>query len=593
MPADPPPSGSPAASHCHVCGAALPSDASFCLQCGARVQPVPPAPAPSAPSPKPVSSRNATLLGVISVAEGPVAVGATPPAPAPSPVRDAIPAGRGATMIGVAMDPRGATPAPGPSVPRSGTMLGVASPVAAPARPKAQPAPSGQTVGPFPSDDGHRRRAEAPPVFESPAQPPFGHRPLAFAQPAAHPEPPPFETRPRPKRSALWVVAGGALVAAVVGGAYVGVRFFGAAHHPQLQADVRVVDGAVRVHAVIPGGDARWHARVQGVDYPVDASGALEFPLSALSAETVGDVQVPLALRDPTGATSERTLHFVVGYRVQPDLEHLGDDPPRVHLRFRVPTGATLSIAGQPITLSGQLGVAEIPAPPPISSDAPSGYRSDRFPIEVHTADGVTIRGDYELRVPRLALRVEMPGPLSAVDAATVTVDGSLPRATRVLVGSTRATVMGDHFRAEVPLALGPNALVVVGYGPGGIAATTALTVYRGVTPQSYLASGGGDRGVGPLVTPTATPVRVRLRGRVINSTQSAGDLPSFQLLVSDAACPGRQCLAWVDLPPGALVRVNETVEVVGETHGTRSYVTQNGQRHNDAVVRALFLTRP
>ena len=127
----------------------------------------------------------------------------------------------------------------------------------------------------------------------------------------------------------------------------------------------------------------------------------------------------------------------------------------------------------------------------------------------------------------------------------------------------------------------------------GGIAATTALTVYRGVTPQSDLASGGGDRGVGPLVTPTATPVRVRLRGRVINSTQSAGDLPSFQLLVSDAACPGRQCLAWVDLPPGALVRVNETVEVVGETHGTRSYVTQNGQRHNDAVVRALFLTRP
>ena len=79
----------------------------------------------------------------------------------------------------------------------------------------------------------------------------------------------------------------------------------------------------------------------------------------------------------------------------------------------------------------------------------------------------------------------------------------------------------------------------------------------------------------------------------MINSTQSAGELPSFQLLVTDRACPNQQCLAWVDMAPGTLVRVNENVEVVGETHGTRTYVNQTGQRRTDTVIRALFVLRP
>jgi hypothetical protein len=46
-------------------------------------------------------------------------------------------------------------------------------------------------------------------------------------------------------------------------------------------------------------------------------------------------------------------------------------------------------------------------------------------------------------------------------------------------------------------------------------------------------------------------------------------------------------------MPPGTLVRANETVEVVGETHGTRTYTNQTGQRRTDAVIRSLFLSRP
>ena len=162
-----------------------------------------------------------------------------------------------------------------------------------------------------------------------------------------------------------------------------------------------------------------------------------------------------------------------------------------------------------------------------------------------------------------------------------------------MLVGAQPATLMGDHFRAEVPIQPGANTLSVRGFAPGGAPVTTTLMVYRSVTPQDYLASGGGDRGLAPLITPSPTTVRLRARGRVINSTQSAGELPSFQLLVTDRACPNQQCLAWVDMAPGTLVRVNENVEVVGETHGTRTYVNQTGQRRTDTVIRALFVLRP
>ena len=389
-------------------------------------------------------------------------------------------------------------------------------------------------------------------------------------------------------------VLGGLLVLGLLGAASVlAYRAYVPSGPPPLQAEVRVVDGALRVRATIPGSDARWRVVYRAQESAVDASGSVDFPLAGISADEVGDIVLPVEVRDAAGQRSSRALRIVIGYRVVTDLDHLGDDPPRVHLRFRVPLGASLSIAGQPITLAGQLGVAEIPAPAPMAMEAPTASRIERFPIEVRTASGVVIRGEHELRVPRLPLRVEVPGPLSHVEAAMVTVEGSLPRATRVFVGNQPATLMGDHFRAEVPLAPGANNLTVRGFAPGGAPATAAVTVYRSVTAQDYLASGGGDRGVAPLITPSAAPVRLRVRGRVINSTQSAGETPSFQLLVTDRACPAQQCLAWVDMAPGMLVRVNETVEVVGETHGTRSYVNQSGQRRTDTVIRSLFLLRP
>lgn len=526
---------------------------------GAMVQPTPAPPEAAPPSPPAaVPNKQRTMIGVaFDKSALPPVPASEPPPPAPS-----------------APPPQPAAPV---VAPRAHTMMGVAPPV-----PPSEPPP--------PNDQAARRRKESPPFI--------GGQRLG----AAPPNPPPSYGTQRtedepllPKKTPLGLWIGGAVVGlALLGGAaLLASRLLGGGGPPPLQAEVRLAEGQLRVRATLPGADARWRVVYRGTEFPVDARGVVDFPVAGLDPNEVGEIALPIEVRDATGARSPRALRIVIGYRVVADLDHLGDDPPRVHLRFRVPTGATLSIAGQPITLSGQLGVAEIPAPAPISMDSPTASRSERFPIEVRTASGVVIRGEYELRVPRLPLRIEAPGPLSLVNAAMVTVEGSLPRASRVLVGAQPATLMGDHFRAEVPIQPGANTLTVRGFAPGGAPVTTTLMVYRSVTPQDYLASGGGDRGLAPLITPSPTTVRLRARGRVINSTQSAGELPSFQLLVTDRACPNQQCLAWVDMAPGTLVRVNETVEVVGETHGTRTYVNQTGQRRTDAVIRALFVLRP
>lgn len=617
--------------HCHICSATLPPDATFCLQCGSRVRAVPPAPtttatgapsplAPPNATPPAAASRHATMLGVAPTEPagtnlvtatllearpaGSMVHGAPSPEQAPATAGAPLPAAvpnKQRTMIGVARDglslppvaaserPPASDPAP-PHEPasgahRSGTMMGVAPPAA------AVVAPVHDAAAPPAQDPVARRRKESPPFI--------GGQRLGTAPES--PLPPPYTPQrteddlrlPRKTPVGLWV-AGAILGLSLLGAAAVlGARMLGATGPAPLQAEVRVADGVLRVRATLPGADARWRVVHRGAEHPVDASGAVDFPLAGVEADEVGEIVLPIEVRDATGTRSPRALRIVIGYRVVTDLEHLGDDPPRVHLRFRVPSGAALSIAGQPITLSGQLGVAEIPAPAPIPLESPAASRSERFPIEVRTSSGVVIRGEYELRVPRLPLRIESPGPLSLVNASMVTVEGSLPRATRVLVGAQRATLMGDRFRAEVPIGPGANTVTVQGFAPGGAPVTTTLTVYRSVTPQDYLASGGGDHRVAPLITPPATPVRLRVRGRVINSTQRAGELPTFQLLVTDRACPDQQCLAWVDMAPGNLARVNETVEVIGETHGTRSYVNQTGQRRTDTVIRALFVLRP
>ncbi len=531
---------------------------------GSLVQPVPapaevPAPAPAA-VPATVANKQRTMIGVAR--EGL----ALPPVPKSEPPPPSVPAPPPEPVTTVA-------------APRAHTMMGVAPPV-----PPSEPPPAAQ-------DPSARRRRESPPFMggQSAGSPPSSFTPTYSSQRTED-----ELVVPRKTPIALWIAGAVALVGLLGGAVLLGSRLMGGSAPPPLQAEVRVAEGALRVHATLPGADARWRVVYRGTEFPVDASGAVDFPLAGLDPNEVGEIALPIEVRDAAGTRSPRSLRIVIGYRVVADLDHLGDDPPRVHLRFRVPTGATLSIASQPITLSGQLGVAEIPAPAPLSMDSPITSRSDRFPIEVRTASGVVIRGEYELRVPRLPLRIEAPGPLSLVNASMVTVEGSLPRATRVLVGAQPATLMGDHFRAEVPIGPGANTLTVRGFAPGGAPVTTTLMVYRSVTPQDYLASGGGDRGLVPLITPPPTSVRLKVRGRVINSTTpAAGELPTFQLLVADRACPNQQCLAWVDMAPGTLVRANETVEVVGETHGTRTYVNQTGQRRTDVVIRALFVLRP
>ncbi len=385
--------------HCHVCNADLPSDATFCLQCGSRVRAVPPAPTPTAAGAAARPAHTPTMMGVSPNAPvaPPVDLGATlvdklptaPPIadPRPEPVTSPLPAAvpnKQRTMIGVAREglalpplaaeslpPPPAAPAPAPSG-RSSTMIGLAAPAPPAPPPSAMPEPP----------------APAPPPPPSPEPPP---------PPAARPYVPQrsfdsAETLKLIERPSMLPRVLGALVvlALLGGGAALAYRAYVASGPAPLQAEVRVVDGAMRVRATIPGSDARWRVSYRGQESAVDASGTVEFPLTNVSADEVGDITLPIEVRDATGKRSSRVLRIVIGYRVVTDLDHLGDDPPRVHLRFRVPLGASLSIAGQPITLAGQLGVAEIPAPAPMAMEAPAASRVERFPIEVRTASGVS-----------------------------------------------------------------------------------------------------------------------------------------------------------------------------------------------------------
>ncbi len=329
--------------------------------------------------------------------------------------------------------------------------------------------------------------------------------------------------------------------------------------------------------------------RYNGAEHAVDAQGRAEFPVT-LPADRVGYIDVPVEV--VRGASVEpRSMRFLVAWRAQTDLAKLGDDPPKIHIVFHVMRGSSLWIAGQQIRVSGETGIAELAGPAP-SPAGEGDARRERYPVRVVTPDGTSIEEQYELRVPRTQLRVDDPPRVLMTREASIAVHGSAPTASRVRIGGQAATLSAGQFSAVVPVTAGSNSLDVVAYAPDGAPALVNLTVYRDVTPEAYLSSGGGDRSVAAIATrPPPEGARLRVTGTVVGNVIDAPTGRTCQIVVENRACPGGRCTAWVDLPPSVQVTPNAVVEVVGEIRGSRAYATQSGERRSDPVVLAVIVT--
>lgn len=614
----------PSSLTCTQCQAQLPPDATFCLRCGARVVrawPTPAAAPVAAPVPAPASrNRSGTLLGVAMntpaapgpqvapapQASAPQAFAAPAPASPSEPAPDAAVvaprrvANAHATMVGVVAPGPGATPA-APASPRSGTMQGVAPTIGAVAPAQAAPR-TGQTmqgvaVTPPP---GMPQAAAPQPAISSTGR----HRREVMLgsepQGAAHawPQTPsPVDTfdgdvpgLPKRRGGSVfgWVFLG--LMAVVGAGA--GAWWYTHRSQPEapITAALRTQPGGAQIVSLTVPDAAGARVRYNGAEHALDAQGHAEFAVT-LPAGRVGYVDVPIELVRASGAVERRGLRFLVAWRAETDLRRLADDPPKVHINFHVMRGSSLWIAGQPIRVSGETGIAELAGPPP----TPAGdgdARRERYPVRVVTPDGTSIEEQYELRIPRTQLRVQTPSPVAMSREASVAVRGTAPTATRVRIGGTAATVAGGAFSAVVPLAVGSNSLDVVAYAPDGAPALVNVTVYRDVPPETYLLSGGGDRGVAALTAqPLVNGARLRVTGTVLGQVLESPSGRTCQLVVESRACPSGRCTTWIDLPEGAQVVSGAQVEVVGEVRGARAYALASGERRSDPVVIAVIVT--
>jgi hypothetical protein len=132
----------------------------------------------------------------------------------------------------------------------------------------------------------------------------------------------------------------------------------------------------------------------------------------------------------------------------------------------------------------------------------------------------------------------------------------------------------------------------VVAYAPDGAPALVNVTVYRDVTPEMYLTTGGGDRGVAALTAqPLVNGARLRVTGTVLGQVLESPSGRTCQLVVESRACPSGRCTTWIDLPEGAQVVSGAQVEVVGEVRGARAYALASGERRSDPVVIAVIVT--
>ncbi|MBI5513293.1 MAG: hypothetical protein HY909_05960 [Deltaproteobacteria bacterium] len=634
-----PPSSAGATIPCPQCKAKLPPDATFCLKCGNRLPakaappravpprarpqgatllglslekapppaPAPPIPAPpAAPSseppggPKALKSTNKTMLG-LSVAELPSAPVSPPPAPS----------GPG-TLHGVAPGALAAKVPAGPAPTTGSTMMGVPALGDGAGAPQSPPT---LNAGPFVSPQA-RARKEGPPMMGGPVPgvPPATFPPGGAADPGV-----PGNIAPSPTTPAMYAPVGGPAavnddsldieipglpsrrrkgpgVGLFVGLGLVGLLVLGGlvvlglklrgSQAPTLQAEWRPdASGGIVLALTVPGVGSGARVRAGGREFPIDAAGRVELTVPDPSGQ-VGGIDQPVEVVRPGGEAHRYLVHYLIGYRLAPNLSHLGDDPPVVHLDFRVPVGSQLFVAEQPIQVVGDRGIAAIPGPEPLRAGAEGGRR-EVYPIRVRTPDGQTIERPYELRLPRAPLRVDAPAAVSLASGAQVEVRGRCPGASRVRVGSLNAPLTGDTFQVTVPVQPGRNALDVVAHGPNTAPALAPVVVYRDVSPQTFLAGVGSGSAL--LATRPPPGRRLRFTGRVL--APAPGEVRSFQVLVPERACTGGNCTVWVDPVAGLELAVGGTYDLVGETVGQRAYTTQSGERRTDPVVAALFAT--
>jgi hypothetical protein len=231
-------------------------------------------------------------------------------------------------------------------------------------------------------------------------------------------------------------------------------------------------------------------------------------------------------------------------------------------------------VVGQPIRMSGEVGIAEFPAPPPTTETAPS---QSRYAVRVVMPDGTAVDEHYDLRIPRTSLRVLEPPPVLLSTAANIVVRGTCSRNARVRIGGIAATVTDTTFSAVVPLNPGSNALGVVAYAPDGAPSLANLAAYRGI--QALI-----DR-------PPPERAHLRLTGTVVGAPRTSPEGTSVQFVVDHRQCPGGHCTAWVQLPPNARSTPGGVAEVVGEIHGVQTYSTQSGERRSDPVIQCVLFT--
>lgn len=578
---------------CPVCRAALPGDATFCLMCGTRQTLRPAAPV------RVNLGREATMLGLAPT-------GSDPPREQPASVRDTLKDAGGApaaepkrvanqhrTMMGMQESAAPATPAS-----RSKTLTGAAgsAPVPSAQVPEVRPV-SGRTMQglvtppaspvPAPHEPAMTaaRRREIPPLMGALASTPAPRSPREVPRSAP---PPPEELQvpglaPRRATSAARYVA--AVFAVLgIGGLTAGLLLRARQAAPPLNAFVSGTDGDHVTLTVAAPEAAGARLRTQGQVVDIDAAGRATV---RVPARAVGELRLPATL-ERSGNVEERELRYFIAWRVEPRFNELGGTPPRLLLEFHVPGDATLEVSRHPVRVVNGVGIASIDASAPLSVQDLDGARRYTFPVRV-TRGGATTEGQYALRVRRTPLRVEEPGRLTATATTMINVQGTAPRATRVTVGGANARVDGDRFTADVALVPGPNNIEVVAYAPGGVPASARLVVYQNVSPEAYLSAAMGDHGPSLLVAPR-DGARIQVRGTVLRAMEAGADGPTFQMLVADRACPGGQCVAWVDPPRRTAVRAGQQVLVTGELQRSRAYVAADGVRRSAPVVQALFV---
>ncbi len=584
---------------CTVCRAALPSDATFCLMCGTRQTLRPPAPAPVRVN----LGREATMLGLAPNAKAAAAAPSQGPrdtlidaSPGPSPSPGADPkrvASQHRTMLG--MDST-AAPAEGPTNRLRSAQPPAAAP--APSRPADLRPASGRTAqgvmmpppagfsGPHEPTMPPPRRREPPllgePAMSSVSPPRRAPSPARSAIDNGEDLVVPGLARPRPRGPSLYLAAGLAVLG--IGGLTAGLLLRARQAAAPLNAFVSATDGEyVTLTVAVP--EARGGRIRAGNDVVnIDAAGR-----ASLRAQVgaVGELHLPVTLTYGS-VTEARDLRYFIAWRVAPQFNELGASPPRLLLEFHVPPDATLEVSRHPVRVVNGVGIASIDASAPLAVTDLDGARRYTFPVRV-TRGGAQTEGEYALRVRRTPLRVEEPGRITATNASLLTVRGTAPQATRVTVGTVAARVQGDQFSADVALVPGPNTVDVIAYAPGGVPARQSLTIYQNVTPDAYLSASAGEHGAALLAAPREG-ARLRVRGRVLRALEAGPDGPTFQLLVSDRACPAAQCVAWVDPPRRTVVREGQEVEVVGEIQRARGYVATDGSRRSAPVIQALFL---